>query len=122
MPADDDRLAATLERAADAAEASARDQQRAAVVARDAAQHRREDWPIDAPETAGTLRLVLELLGTSAERLAAAVGGLRRAWAAALAEQGLSIRRIGERLGVSHQRVSVLLTRHSNGPDTGASR
>jgi transposase len=68
------------------------------------------------------LRLVLDLLGGSAERLAAAVGGIRRAWAASLAEQGVSIRQIGERFGVSHQRVSALLTRHRNGATNEESR
>jgi DNA-binding transcriptional ArsR family regulator len=116
MSEDRDAIASTLERAADTAEDAARDQHRAADVAREAARARlRNDWPVDGPQLTGALALVLELLGGSAERLAASVGGLRRAWAAALAEQGVSIRQIGERLGVSHQRVSALLTRHRNG-------
>ncbi len=79
MGAERDAVASTLERAADAAEGSAREQQRAAGVAREAAQARRRDeWPLDGPELTGALRLVLELLGGSAERLAAAVGGVRR--------------------------------------------
>jgi len=120
MPKDGDTIASVLERTADAAEASADEQQRAADVAREAAQaSRHDDWPVDGPQLSGAFRLVLELLGSSAERLAMSVGGLRRAWAASLAEQGVSIRQIGERLGVSHQRVSVLLTRHRNGTSNG---
>jgi hypothetical protein len=116
MSEDHDAIASTLERTADTAEDAARDQHRAADVAREAARARRQnDWPVDGPQLTGALALVLELLGGSAERLAASVGGLRRAWAAALAEQGVSIRQIGERLGVSHQRVSASLTRHRNG-------
>ena len=123
MSQDRDAIASTLERAADAAEDSAREQQRAADVAREAAQaRRRDDWPVDGPQLTGALRLVLELLGGSAERLAGAVGELRRAWAAALAGQGVSIRHVGERLGVSHQRVSALLSRHRNGPTAGQRR
>ena len=67
---------------------------------------------MDDAGTTQSVRRVLELLGRSAEHLTAATGGLRRAWAAALADDGLSIRQIGERLGVTHQRVSALLTRH----------
>lgn len=123
MPEKPDAIASTLERAADAAEESASEQQQAADVAREAARGRRlDDWPVEGPQLTGAVRLVLNLLGSSAERLAGAVGGLRREWAAALAEEGVSIRQIGERLGVSHQRVSALLSRHRNGPTAGHSR
>ena len=105
-----DRLAATLDRVADTADEAAGDQRMAARIARDTARGRRSNR-VDEPSDTRAVRQVLELLGRSADRLNRAAGGLRRAWAAALAEQGLSVRQIGERLGVTHQRVSALLTR-----------
>ena len=112
---DRDALSTALVDSAETAEDSARDQQEAARVARAAAADRGKGTPVDHPSTTQSIRLVLELLGRSAQGLAASVGGLRRAWADGLAAEGLSIRQIGTRLGVSHQRVSALLTRHRNG-------
>ncbi|MGN6473061.1 MAG: hypothetical protein ACTHK4_05365 [Mycobacteriales bacterium] len=109
MPTARSALASALEHAADTAEDAARDQHRAAEVARKAA--REQDGPADHPDTVQAVTAVVRLLGGSATRLTAAVGSLRRAWAQALADDNLSLRQIGERLGVTHQRVSALLGR-----------
>lgn len=106
-----DRIATTLDRVADTVDEATGEQAQAARVARDTARGRRAGR-LDEASTTHSVRQVLELLGRSADALTAAAGGLRRAWAAALADEGLSIRQIGERLGVTHQRVSALLTRH----------
>src|SRR4051794_17390841 len=111
MSAKDDLLTKSLDRTANVAEDGAREQQRAAAVARRAAQDRRSKHAGGAT-TAESIRSVLDLLGRSSEHLAAAVADLRRVWARTLADEGLSLRNIGQRLGVSHQRVSILLTRH----------
>jgi len=120
MTDEHDRLAMTLDRVADTADKAAGEQRQAAEMARDTAHGRRNNG-IDDTGTTQSVRRVLELLGRSTEHLTAAAAGLRRAWAAALAEDGLSIRQIGERLGVTHQRVSALLTRHRHA-DTPQSR
>src|SRR4051794_39807079 len=106
-----DRLATTLDHVADTAEEAAGEHRQAAEIARDAARGHRNNT-LDEAGTTRSVRRVLDLLSRSTEHLPAAAGGLRRAWAAALAEDGLSIRQIGERLGVPHQRVSALLPRH----------
>lgn len=53
--------------------------------------------------------LVVELVTEKLDRLFAAGGRLRRAEAAALHAEGLSMERIAEIFGVSRQRVSALL-------------
>ena len=113
-------LSSALEAAADGAEAAARDQQRAAAIARDAARDLDPGNPADHPQATRATSRVLRLLAGSAQRLTATAGSLRRAWAQSLADENLSLRQIGERLGVTHQRVSALLARHRRDvPDTG---
>jgi hypothetical protein len=103
-------LATTLDRLIKAIEHSAREQAQAMRAARVAARHERGRA---RQEPAGAkVREVLDLLAASGERLTSASAELRRAWAAALAQQGLSRRQIAEHLGVTHQRVSALLVRN----------
>lgn len=103
-------LATSLDAAADAADAAAGDQRAAARQARTAALAVRSD-----DEAAGEIRQVLGLLAHSIERLTGAAGAVRRVWARTLAERGLPLREIGSILGVTHQRVSALLSGRRTG-------
>ncbi|HET6795383.1 MAG TPA: hypothetical protein VFH45_13120 [Acidimicrobiales bacterium] len=100
-----------LREVADAADATSREQHRAAGAVRRIADRRERgaSWrDISASDSA--LRVV-ELLAGGASRLREAAGRLRRVIAGGLADEGMTTRKIGERFGVSHQRVSTLLSR-----------
>ena len=105
-----DAGAAALEEVADTADATAREQRQAAVLARRLAGRRRRglSWA-DLTAEGGATQLV-ELLGAGALRLRGAAGALRQLVARGLAAEGMTTRRIGERFGVSHQRVSSILS------------
>lgn len=110
-----DPLATALESAADHAATAAKTQRQVAETARAAARDRRAGRDVD-----DRIRAVLELLGASAGQLVQAAGGIRRSWVRVLSAEGQPIRRIGETLGVSHQRVHALLnaarSQRSDGP------
>ena len=75
-----DRLASTLDRVADTVDEAAGEQRKAARIARSAARDRRKAGG-DELSTTRSVRQVLDLLTRSADHLAGAAGGLRRAWA-----------------------------------------
>lgn len=113
-PATADPVLSALDRVADVAEHEAEIQARVATAARTAAEQRRAG----GGDGFGTrVRDVIGMVTGSTERLVGGAAELRRAWAAHLAAQGLSRREIADRLGVTRQRVAVLLGGNGAAPD-----
>lgn len=102
-----DPVLSALNRVAEVAEREAQVQVELATAARTAVTERRAGQGGDG--FGHRVRGVIDLLAGSTERLVGGAAELRRAWAAHLAGEGLSRREIAERLGVTRQRVSVLL-------------
>ena len=111
----EDRVSSTLEDVASAADEVADEQRRLARDARQMQRRRDRGWSwaeildrtggADNEDSSG----LLQRLRRSARRLAELSARTAEMLARGLAEEGESRRRIARRLGVSHQRVSVIL-------------
>ena len=102
-------MSTPLEVVATAADDVADDQRRVARRARTMQRQRDRGWSwvkvLDREAQPG----LLELLRSSARRLAESAGQLAQALARGLTGEGESRRQIARRLGVTHQRISALL-------------
>ncbi|MEW6473977.1 MAG: hypothetical protein AB1679_17135 [Actinomycetota bacterium] len=99
----------TLEEVAAAADEVADDQRRVARRARTMQRQRDRGWSWASILDREAMPGLLELLRRSARRLTGATARLGRTLAVGLSEEGESRRRVGRRLGVTHQRVSAML-------------
>ncbi len=104
-------MATALLELAEAAEETARDQQKVARRARTLDRERGRGVPWSQLLERGSLSGLLDLLAASAARILDATGKLRRVVVGSLGVEGLSTRQIAKLLGVSHQRISALRNR-----------
>ncbi|MGI8808588.1 MAG: hypothetical protein ACR2KK_12225 [Acidimicrobiales bacterium] len=104
-------MATALLDLAEAAEETARDQQKVARRARalDRERGRGVSWAQLLER--GSLSGLLDLLAASATRILDTTGNLRRVIVDSLGDEGLSTRQIARWMGVSHQRISALRNR-----------
>lgn len=108
-PADDSALA-TFEDAADTLDRAAADTTTAAHSVRRLRGERMSGQPWRDVLGEQAARNVLGLLAAAASQLNTATGHLRGAIAYALRSDGLRVKQIAEVLGVSHQRISRVLS------------
>jgi len=108
---DRDQAADAMEMVADAADAAADDERRVARQARAVGRllAKGKSW-VEVVDS-GAVSRVLKLLRASINQLGAAARRLQVAVAGALVDEGMTTRQIGERFGVTHQRISALLSR-----------
>lgn len=109
----DQPMTTALDEVAEAAEATALEQQRLARRARSMSRQRRlgRSWSeiLRRQRQPG----ILALLTRSARRLQEVGGRFRYALGRALVDEGLSTRQVAKEFGVSHQRISAMLNRRS---------
>jgi predicted transcriptional regulator len=100
-----------LKEVADAAEVTAEEQREVAAVSKGLSQDRGRGASWSDLTRGERFHRLLDLLGASSRRLVEVAGSFRRVLVAVLAAEGLTTRKIGERFGISHQRISSLLRR-----------
>lgn len=111
---DDDPAAGALDDIAATAEGVADEQGRLATEARALASRRRDGATWTQLVDGGGTATVVRTLRHSAALLTAAARGLQAALARVLTREGLTTRQIGRRFGVSHQRISSLMSRRDD--------
>lgn len=100
-----------LEDAAEATESAASEQHRLAKEIRRAADARRRGRSWSEIVDLSFLTGVLDGLAATATKVAGTARAVRIAVARGLIDEGATTREIGRRFGISHQRVSSLLSR-----------
>ena len=110
-PPGTDDMSMALEELAASAEQTAIEQRQVAASARFLSRQRAEGRSWSSILGEGEHPSVVQVLSASLWRLGETSGRFRAAVAIALAREGLSTRQIASRLGVTHQRVSAMLSR-----------
>ncbi|HET9732996.1 MAG TPA: hypothetical protein VFP54_10015 [Acidimicrobiales bacterium] len=106
-----DRAAAVMDEVAATADSVAADQHRLARSARATARSWRDGRTWAAMSEQGTVPAVVSGLASGAAEVAMATARLRASLFQALVSEGWTVRRVGHLFGVSHQRVSSMLSR-----------
>jgi transcriptional regulator of aromatic amino acid metabolism len=110
-PQGPDEMSVALGALAASAEQTAIEQRQVAASARVLRRQREEGRSWSSILAQGEHPSLVHLLSASLRRLTETSGRFRAAVAIALAREGLSTRQIASRLGVTHQRVSAMLSR-----------
>jgi len=109
-------MARALDEFAKEADAVADEQQQIARDARRLHQEHENGRSMSELLGDGDAGRMLQMMRSSGRRLATATGNLMRALARELSKEGLSHRKIGRLLGVTHQRVTTILKSRPSQP------
>lgn len=111
------RDAAAIREVATSVDLTAREQRRAASLVRRIADQRERDVPWASILEKGTVTSVVQLLGRGANRLRLGASKVRRMAVRGLLNEGFTTRQAGQRFGVSHQRISAVVSADSGDDD-----
>ena len=108
-----DDVGAALDEVAETAEAVADEQLKLAAAARVGAEDARQGAGWAETVSSGLPQRLLDSLSSGVNSLRSAASRLRSAMIVGLAADGQTRRQIGNALGISHQRVTALLSKRS---------